>query len=213
MNIALISEGITDQPVITAVLNAFCEQHLPGQVPNINLLHPRQKEPGGWVKVFNYCTTAAFQEALTFNDYIIVQIDTDRHQDKGYEVANGKSVQSLITGVQNKLIEKMGQGFYAENANKILFAVCVDMIECWLLPFYATTEIHRKKATGCCNTVNQYLKKQGYTLDCKNDAGGYAEYAKAAKGFAKKKDFFPLYKKNESLRQFVDVELAKIIQR
>jgi hypothetical protein len=209
--IALITEGVTDRPVLSAIIHAFAEQHLAEQ-PMVNILHPKEKEPGGWTRVFNYCASKELKDAFQFNDYVIIQIDTDRHQDKGYDVAKCANTAELITAVKAKLVEKMGADFYGRNKEKILFAVCVDAIECWLLPFYATTATHQQKEMGCCATVNQYLKKLGYTLDCKNDTGGYVEYEKASKGFAKKKDFYSKYKKSKSLQQFVDMELAKITQ-
>lgn len=207
--IALITEGVTDRPILSAIIHAFAEQHLSEQ-PIVNILHPKEKEPGGWQRVFNYCRSKELKDAFEFNDYIVIQIDTDRHLDKGYDVPKCSSTIELIAAVRAKLIEKMGVAFYEANEKKILFAICVDAVECWLLPFYATTAAHQQKETGCCSTVNQYLKKQGYTIDCTNDAGGHAQYAAAARGFYRKKDFFPKYRKSQSLRQFVEVELPKI---
>jgi hypothetical protein len=210
MNFALIAEGITDRPIIEAILAAFFDKEFAGQYPAINPLQPKQKEPGGWVKVLEYCTTDEFKEAMIFNDYIIIQIDSDRHTDKGYDVQKCASTIELIQAIQNKIIEKIGEDFYTEKKDKILFAVCVDMIECWLLLFYAATDAHKAKEKNCCDSVNQCLKKQGYTLDCTNDSGGTGFYERAAKGIAKKKVFYPAYKKNASLRYFVENELKKL---
>jgi hypothetical protein len=210
MNFALIAEGITDRPIIQAVLAAFFEKEFAGQYPFINPLQPKQKEPGGWVKVLDYCTTDELKGAFVLNDYIIIQIDSDRHADKGYDVQKCPSTNELIQAIQKRIIEKIGEDFYTDKKDKILFAVCVDMIECWLLPFYATTAAHQAKEQGCCGTLNLHLKKKGYTLDCTKDSGGTKEYEDAAKGIARKKVFYPAYKKNTSLQYFVDKELKKV---
>ncbi len=211
MNFALISEGITDRPIIEAIVAAFFDKEFAGQYPLINLIQPKPKEYGGWMKVLDYCTSEEFKGAFTLNEYVIIQIDSDRHADKGYDVQKSASTNELIQAIQKRIIEKIGEEFYTKNARKILFAVCVDMIECWLLPFYATATAHQPKEKGCCPALNQYLKKQGYTLDCTNDSGGTKFYEKAAKGIAKKKIFYPAYKKNSSLQYFVDKELKKIL--
>jgi hypothetical protein len=217
ITIALITEGVTDRPILSAIIHAFAEQYLPEQ-PIVNILHPKEQEPGGWTRVFNYCASDEIRDAFKFNDYVVIQIDTDRHLDKGYDVPQCSTTIELIAAVKSKLIEKMGIDFYETNEKKILFAICIDAVECWLLPFYATTLKDQQKEKGCCGTVNKYLEKlnikingkKGYTLDCTNDAGGYKYYALASQGLYKKKDFFPKYKKSESLRQFVEIELAKI---
>jgi hypothetical protein len=211
MQIALITEGVTDRPIISATLYAYFSKNKALESFNITPLLPKDKESIGWTKVLQYCSTDEFKGAFQFNDYVIIQIDSDAHLSKGYGVPKQENTTDLISAIKGKIIEIIGFEFYEANQNKIVFAISVSEIECWLLPFFATTDTHKKKEISCCKTVNRYLKGKGFTLDCTNDAGGFDQYQKAAKIIADKKVFFPNYKFNESLKYFVESELSKII--
>jgi hypothetical protein len=209
MQISLISEGITDRPIIEATLAAYFAQKIPNVNVFLNPIHPKDKEPSGWSKVLKFCESELFRKAFELNDFIIIQIDSDVHEE--YEVQKQKNIAELIDAIKARIVKSIGESYYETVKEKIIFAICVNMIECWLLPFYASTNAHKKKINNCCGTLNQYLQKQGYTLDCTNDAGGSEFYQKAALIISKKKIFFPAYKENESLRYFVERELSKII--
>ena len=73
VSFGLVSEGPSDQIVIENILfGLFKNPDLA-----INRLQPKPREAGNWVKVLDYCSSSEFKSALTFNDYLIVQIDTD----------------------------------------------------------------------------------------------------------------------------------------
>ena len=83
---ALITEGITDQIVIENILYGFV-----GDLEiDINPLQPLRDETdenrasnfGNWHKVLEYCSSDRFKNALQFNDFIVVQIDTDAKSGK-----------------------------------------------------------------------------------------------------------------------------------
>ncbi len=211
MQIALITEGITDKPIIDAVLSAYFSQKKMKSDFATTALLPKKKEPVGWLKVLEYCGTNLFKEAFEYIDYVIIQIDADAHSDIGFDVPKQKNTSDLIEAIKNRIIKAIGNEFYTQNLTKIIFAINIDQIECWLLPFFATSAAHKKKEINCCSTVNQYLKTKGFTLDCTNSAGGFNEYQKAARIIADKKVFFPAYKENESLKYFFEKELSKII--
>ena len=208
MQIALISEGITDKPIIEATIIAYFSKKFIGTDVFLNPIHPKEKEPSGWVKVLKYCESENFKNAFDFNEFIIIQIDSDAHEE--YGVANYKNTEELLAAIKNRIISSITEPYYETVKDKIIFAICVNMVECWLLPFFATTISHKRKTTNCCDTLNQYLRKQGFTLDCINDAGGTEYYQKVAQTISKKKIFFPAYKENESLKYFVEIELDKI---
>ncbi len=209
MQISLISEGITDRPIIEAALTAYFAKKNFGSDVFLNAIHPKEKEPSGWFKVLKFCESEGFRNSFELNDFIIIQIDSDVHEE--YEVPRQKTNVELIEAIQARIVRSIGESYYETVKEKIIFAICVNMVECWLLPFYATTNSHKKKVNNCCDTLNQYLIKKGFTLDCTNDAGGTEFYQKAAQLISKKKIFFPTYKENESLKYFVEKELAKII--
>jgi hypothetical protein len=210
MQIGLITEGITDRPIINATLYAYFSQKKMENGFTTTFLIPEGKESAGWTKVLKYCSTDRFKGAFTLNDYVIIQIDADAHLSKGFDVPKQKTTTDLINAIKTRIIEAIGIDFYTLYQSRIIFAICVDQIECWLLPFFATTAAHKKKEVNCCATVNLYLRKKGFTLDCTNDADGYNEYQKAARFIADRKVFFSIYKNNPSLQYFVEKELSKI---
>ncbi len=208
MNIALISEGVTDRPIIDAVLHSYFAKNAKRFYPNLNPLLPKKNEPVGWLNVLKYCESEEFRGAFNFNDYVIIQIDSDVHAEKGFDVPNQKTVEILITAIKNKIIEKIGIEFYEIYKGSILFCICVDSIECWLLPFYASTKADKTKQSNCCNTVNKYFKKMDYTLNCNKSAGSYEYYVRVSKLLSNKTDFFRNYEFNKSLQVFVKEELG-----
>ncbi len=210
MTFGLISEGITDRPPIEATIGSYFLKKFSQITPVINPLQPKDKNQGGWTRILAYCSTQEFRNSFDFNDYVIIQIDTDKHEEKGFDVKKQQDNQQLILAIQNRIIQSIGEKFYATVKDRILFAVSMDSIECWFLPFYAKTNEHKSKIKSCCTTLNQYIKKLGFTIDCKKAEGSYQYYQKVSILLSKKKAFFASYSHNESLAYFVDIELAKI---
>lgn len=141
----LITEGITDQIVIDNILAGYFNT----SDIDVNELQPLRDETdqnrvenfGGWYRVFEYCRSSKFKQAFQFNNYIIVQIDTDRSEDTHYDVPqheNGKAVspEQLIEKVIEKFKGLIGERFYEQYKDRIIFAIAVHSIECWLLPLY-----------------------------------------------------------------------------
>ncbi len=102
------------------------------------------------------------------------------------------------------LIHAIGEEFYATFADRILFAVSVDSIECWLLPLYYADN-RASKYKNCVDTLNQKLRSDGYTIDHKNDR----VYNKLSANYRKRINVDRAAKKQESLLQFL-TELQKL---
>ena len=110
MQISLISEGITDKPIIEAALTAyFAKKNLGGQV-FLNPIHPKEKEQGGWVKVLKFCESEDFKSPFNFNDFIIIQIDSDVHEE--YAVPKQKSNAELIVAIKARIVRSIGENYY-----------------------------------------------------------------------------------------------------
>ncbi len=87
ISFGLITEGLTDQIVIENILAGYFKN------PDLDIrpLQPERdkkdenkfKGYGSWSQVFAYCRLKDFQESFQFNDYIIIQIDTDTSQEYG----------------------------------------------------------------------------------------------------------------------------------
>jgi len=214
----LITEGITDQFIIENILIGYFDKD--EENIEFNELQPlrdeidknRAKNYGGWSKVIEYCESDEFKEALRFHDYIIIQIDTDvSDKPYGYGIShseNGKelSPDQLIEKVVAKFIDLIGKSIYEQHQNKIIFAISVHSIECWLLPLYYTDK-KKSKRVNCLNTLNQaLLKKEKFTIDAKNPE----YYEIVSEKYCKHKVLMKYYKDNPSLKIFI-VEKRNIV--
>lgn len=213
---ALVTEGLTDQIIIANILFGFFND----PDININPLQPLRDEtdrnraasPGNWYKVLEYCSSENFRGAFQFNDYVVVQIDTDVAADYGVsekdEEGNGFSAQDMVTRVKAVLIARIGQEFYGKYASHILFAISVQSVECWLLPLFFSDKKKQSKTINCLNTLNQALKsKRSFSIDPSNKKPQY--YEDISNEYTKHKRLMALYGSNPSLEVFVN-ELQKI---
>ena len=217
-NFGLITEGLTDQIVIESILAGYFNN------PDIDIrpLQPeRDKDDenkshnyGGWSQVFAYCESNNFKEAFQFIDYIIIQIDTDVSED--YNIAhqdeNGEfTPQQLIAKVIDKFRDGIGEDFYNTNQQKIIFAISVHSIECWLLPLYYTDKQKKAKCKNCLNTLNYELSKQHkFTID--KNAKNPEYYREIAKQYGKHKVLMKHYQDNPSLKIFIEEIESRNIQ-
>ena len=217
-NFGLITEGLTDQIVIETILAGYFNN------PDIDIrpLQPeRDKDDenkshnyGGWSQVFAYYESNNFKEAFQFIDYIIIQIDTDVSED--YNIAkqdeNGEfTPQQLIAKVIEKFRDGIGEDFYNTNQQKIIFAISVHSIECWLLPLYYTDKQKKAKCKNCLNTLNYELSKQHkFTIDKKAKNPEY--YREIAKQYGKHKVLMKHYQDNPSLKIFIEEIESRNIQ-
>lgn len=211
----LVSEGITDQIVLQNILSGYFNT---ADIV-VDALQPtrdatdnnKMANAGNWHKVMEYCRSQYFREALTTNGedyYLIIQLDTDVFKTgsvgEPYKVQTRTeegevSSTQLLANVVNKLIELMGREFYIQHHQRIIFAVSVNEIECWLLPLYGSSK-ESKKDKKCINTLNKGLqKKEGFTIDAKNPQ----YYRIASKGYRKNRTLLKSYQYNLSFAYFI----------
>lgn len=212
-NFGLITEGVTDQIIIEYILNGYFDT----DDIDINVLQPlrdetnrRQSENyGGWTLVFDYCKSEVFKLAFQLNDYIIIQIDTDVSEELHYDVSKrdattGRDLEvvELIEKVKEKFINLIGSEFFDAYQEKIIFAISVHSIECWLLPLYYNDR-KKSKIVNCLPTLNRELDRQeGFTIDRENKKVDY--YEKIAKKFRKHRKLIRWCEENPSFRIFVE---------
>lgn len=150
----LACEGVTDVAVL--------ENILLGYVENLDCNDIAQLQPqldatdsancfGGWNQLFNYLKSKRFRDDLVNSQYLVLQVDTDVAEEKGFDVSlldeNAKqlSVELIIGRVKERLIQAINEGvdgFYGreDNQGKVIFAISVHSIECWLF------NLHNKDA-------------------------------------------------------------------
>lgn len=179
LRIGIISEGPTDHIVLEKMLGYFLKK-FKLEIP-ITGIFPEEGKPGGWSRVLNYFVPKEdkkeFAEVCAEeNLLIVIQIDTDCCHEFGVERKNkegkDKSVSELVAEVKAVLIKQINlaeDGLYEKNQYKIFFAISVEEIECWLLPFLIPQNspvTNAQKTQGCLNAVNQTL--DGFSLSATN---------------------------------------------
>lgn len=204
---AIIAEGQSDQKVIENILYGYFRSW--GDDLRINPIQPLGNEPGGWTRVFASLRRGDPQRAFQANhDYLIIHIDTDVQEEPGYDVPrrDGSRVlplSEIVARVVTRLITEIDPAFYTSYQDRIIFAVAVDSIECWLLPLlYADKK--GEKTTGCLNAANKALRtanRRGLSSSADNkfpDA-----YDLASRDFATRKVLNRHRNRNESLAIFL----------
>ena len=207
----LIAEGPTDLVVLENILIGFFNDY---EIP-IRPLQPlrdatdAQFGPGGWTRVLEYCGSSFFQEAFEQNDYLIIQIDTDRLNEVPFELNLNQSVETLVAAVVEKfevlLSTAFDDDFLVQYREKILFAVAVNEIECWLLPLYYTDYADKKAAAtnNCINNLNTILRKRNEKAINPADKK-YKYYDQLSSPFCKNKNLIPASSKNPSFHIFLE---------
>ncbi|MEG4454466.1 phage tail protein [Microcoleus sp. N9_A1] len=208
-NFGLITEGLTDQIVIESILAGYFNN------PDLDIrpLQPeRDKDDdnkshnyGGWSQVIAYCESTDFKEAFQFIEYIIIQIDTDVSEDYNIpkQDENGElTPQQLIEKVIDKFKGLIGEDFYRKYEQRIVFAISVHSIECWLLPLYYTDK-RKSKLINCLDTLNQQLsRKDSFTID--RNAKNPDYYRQIARKYCKQKVLRASYPDNPSFKVFIE---------
>lgn len=143
----LAAEGITDQVTLENILCGYFEN--PDLEDEIKYLQPpfdktdeKKNKAGGWGKLKKYLAHQRFHDDVLNCKYIIIQIDSDISPEMGIPHQNENSeidIRLLIEEIIKHLIsviETAKSNFYLQNAEKIIFAVSVHSLECWLFAHY-----------------------------------------------------------------------------
>lgn len=164
VNIGIIAEGDTDFVTFQNILIGYFDKDVTGY---INQLQPKPRQMGGWSRVLKYCETINFKNDFVDNDFIIIQIDTDRSFEMPFDVAherNGQklSVEELIENIKERFRKGFesvfGNDFLPNFEHRILFAITVHETECWLLPLHYSKEKEAESIKNCYETLNKKVK-------------------------------------------------------
>lgn len=209
MEFGLACEGITDQVVLRSILVGHFEDE--DLYDNTTFLQPafdettrKQEGFGNWTLLLKYLREEKFRDDVLNYDYLLVQVDTDISNEIGFDVShresdgNDKSSEQLIADIIIRLIDEinLGQpGFYQENTQKIIFALAVQSIECWLLAHYESGK-RALKIVNCYSSLERVLK---HKIEKNHDF-----YEKLSAPFQKKKNLTSARKNNVSLHLFLE---------
>ena len=212
----LIAEGPSDHSVLKNILIGLLGKDIFDEItelqPNFGESNDDSlKRFGGWYKVFQYCRTDDFKKAFVDVQYVVIQIDTDVSEHLHYDIKQTDNLgvkllpEILIEKIREKFIliiaETFGISFLETIKDRIIFAISVDEIECWLLPIYYNDKV-RQAIHNCDYRLHQKAGKFEKNAD---------DYDKISKEYRKSKIIQKAYPENPSLKIFVESVLAKNI--
>ena len=216
MLFGLACEGVTDQITIENILCGYFKN--PDLDEEITKLQPpfdetdqkqKEKEFGGWQMLLAYLSTTRFRDDVLNNNFIVIQVDTDVSNEKGFDVpqvdADNQPLipEVLITNVIAKLvatIESGEAGFYQQHSEKIIFCVSVHSLECWLYAHHNKKPLSKPKITGCYKALSYLLPTTEKTYRC---------YDELSRVFLNRKNIDTVVEKDPSFCIFIQ-SLEKI---
>lgn len=172
-------------------------------------IQPPPGGAGGWVRVLQSLERGDHEGALQFSsDYVIIQLDTDVSEQRGYDVPwreGGRelSVSELVARVTERLKRVISPAFYEANRERILFAVAVHETECWLLPLLHEDNKVAKIA-GCTAAVNHALLGRKLNPLVRGGEKQKTAYDEASAGYRRRKTLLAQGARNPSLKLFLD---------
>lgn len=215
----LIAEGVTDHVVLENILIGYFNDFdlVVRQLQPLRDATDELKGFGNWYNVFEYCKSSVFKDAFIQNDYFVIQIDTDCAHEKHYDVppVHGESTEQFIERVIAKFEglfrDSFGDEFYESHKERILFAIAVDEIECWLLPLYYNDN-NRSSTKNCLFKLNREVAKKNKKLIIIPDNKDFDVYDKLSKPYMKQKMLNTSYPQNPSFNYFMEHYLQSIPQ-
>jgi hypothetical protein len=207
---AVIAEGPSDFEVLRYILAGFFAD--PDVV--VNQLQPAvdattgRSSPGGWYEVFRFIGSSKFTGAFERADFVVIHIDTDvceahfgvarRHPD-GHE----RTAEEMLTATIERLVHAIDPAVFSAYQLRIIFAVAVESIECWLLPLVYNDK-RREKLVNCLGSLNSALSVQkGFSIDPADKQVKY--YRKFVRDLGKRKTLDACWPHNPSFRSLIQV--------
>ena len=210
----VICEGPSDYRIVKRIVDVFFK----GNEPYTSCYQPKQlpsgkSDFGGWPRVLECCSDDTLKEIFEFNDYAIIQIDTDCSQDSPFNVPHlgddgqPKSHEQLCDDVIEKLDSLIVQPEVQANRDRIFFAICIHSIECWLLPLVYDNN-RRENTNNCLEPLNlavqrKYKKMVFLKEGNKNENSGIKVYDKLISDWKRKADIVDTAQYNIGFNAFV----------
>lgn len=212
-SIALFCEGASEIRMLNYIITRYL-----GDEFEVNPIQPklnsasRQANEGGWLEVLNHCNDEEVKNVFATNDFLVIQIDTDTCPLANYDVdiydENHKKVSDdvLYERVKNRVLLNISENIQNQYADRILFAICINETECWLLPLYYENDAKKRCATtNCIYILNQRLQTEGIGIPdtAKNTPEAIQVYNKVLKQL-KRKDIPRIAQYNFGFQKFVE---------
>ncbi len=200
----LISEGVTDNAVLENILIGYFNQDISAY---INHLQPPPSASGGWSRVLKYCSSMDFKNDFDNNDFMVIQIDTDKsfelpfnvqHEENGVKLSVGQLIDKIKERFHQLFSTAYGADFLTQYGHRILFAVAIHSTECWLLPLYYKSVKDKSEIKSCYEKLNKQingLKKEHRIYDA------------ISRDFCSNKKLEKAFLDNPSFKIFIENEL------
>lgn len=211
IKIALITEGVTDQFVIKPIIENYYkdEEFRFTPIPDVDETD-KQAGYGGWVNVLNYCKDDNLIELFDYNDFVVIQIDADISEEKGFGVPhsiNGKQIESeiLLENILEKLQFFISEETLEKYTDRFLFAIGIYSIECWLVAIVNPSH-KSENIQNCLVRLNSSLSKKNIKTISPKDKNNFKSqktYKKLASQFKNKKHIDKYANKNVGFEYFV----------
>jgi hypothetical protein len=219
MKFALITEGVSEFNIIKHIIVKYFKD----QDPYINPIQPiilndKQETTGGWVEVLKYCEREEkLKNLMLYNDYLVIQIDTDQSQNAPFNInhlkptGEEKTTNELLHDVLNKLNSLISPDIKATYSDKIFFAISIHTLECWLLPLFYVNN-HKSDTKGCLSTLNSELvKKSIKPISTKNSPSAQQSYRSILINWKKKSEIIASAQFNIGFKGFLEsLDLIKV---
>lgn len=215
-SIALICEGVSEIKILSYIINRYMSDSVVVNAiqPSLKTAHGQEKqdEEGGWLQVLNHCTDEVVKDVMASNEYLVIQIDTDACIQTNYDVdiydEDHKKVADniLYERVYTRLKQNISDDIWSKYSDRILFAICFNETECWLLPLYYENDAKKRCATSnCIYILNQKLQKDGFGIPekAKNSPEAVNVYQRVLKKM-KRKDIPRIAQYNYGFQKFVE---------
>lgn len=218
-DIGLVCEGVTDVAVLQNVIIGCFKGHV--RLPRVLQTQPvsvsvSETKPIGsqvdnefygfsnWELVLEYLKRKKYSIDFQHCQYLVVQIDTDCCHCENYNVkteVDGKKLapEELVEEVIKRIASLMGDDF-VEYKERMIFAICVHSLECWLITFWGD-DCMKSKVNSCSKQLIDVLNAKGEGANAKKE---YDCYLRISKEFKKRKTIDACAALNSSFSFFVN---------
>ena len=204
--IGVVCEGVSDFKIIRHIVERYLRDNEVYTIPLKPKITAQGKQQGygTWQGVFKYISGDDQLIVEAVNEgckYIIIQIDTDVCEEYGV-CGDLTNLENLYNNVKNKLNDNL---HIEINRDAVIYAICINEIECWLIPFISTSDEDCSNNNRCLNVVNKHIRSLGtIDKDNKNCIKAQTLYEEILSKKKKSKDIFMASRFNYGFSHFID---------
>ena len=218
-NIGLIAEGVTDVTAIKHIVGRYLDNCVdispiqPKVIMRAGQLRQEETSEGGWAEVLAHCNDETFTDFFNSNEsnqYIIIQIDTDSCEHYGVSPLDASNVKknyaTLAIETKEVLLGRLSADIRAMYENKVIFAICGDEMECWLLPIVKPSLSSNEICNNnCVFQLNRIIGRDGYHVvpDDKNSPRSQEAYTYILRKLKKKRTLEEMRQHTSGLDEFL----------